>query len=116
MNRALQKGFRMKAVGYFFLPFLVLIFSITVHAVSVQAIRTRTPISIDGKLTEPEWKNLYAASAFVQSDPKEGSAPTEKTFVDVLYDDNAIYIGARMYDSSPKDIVARLGRKDVMQN
>ena len=47
-------------------------------------------------------------------DPKEGSEATEKTLVDILYDDDAIYIGARMYDSDPTKIEARLGRKDVV--
>ena len=106
----------MKAAGYFFILSLILISCTDLQAVSIRAIRTKGTISIDGKLTEPEWRDVNAVSNFVQSDPKEGSAPTEKTLVDILYDDNAIYIGARMFDSSPKQIIARLGRKDVLLN
>lgn len=110
----------MKAAHYSFLFVLILIspgmFSATESKVVLHAVRTKHPITIDGKLLEPEWKDEYAVSSFVQRDPQEGSAPTEKTVVDILYDDNAIYIGARMYDSSPKSIIARLGRKDVVQN
>ncbi len=79
----------------------------------VQAVRAKDKISLDGKLSEPEWKDVYATSNFVQADPKEGTEPTEKTLVDILYDDDAIYFGARMYDSEPSKIEARLGRKDV---
>src|SRR5262245_53583694 len=79
----------------------------------VQAVRAKDKISLDGKLSEPEWKDIYSTSNFVQADPKEGSEPTEKTLVDILYDDDAIYFGARMHDSEPSKIEARLGRKDV---
>jgi hypothetical protein len=79
----------------------------------VLAVRSKEKLALDGKLSESSWKDEYAISTFVQRDPKEGSPATEKTFVDVLYDDDAIYIGARMYDSDPSKIEARLGRKDV---
>ncbi|MCI0616863.1 hypothetical protein L0244_28120, partial [bacterium] len=79
----------------------------------VLAVRAKDKISLDGKLSESEWKDMNATSNFVQADPKEGAAPTEKTLVDILYDDDAIYFGARMYDSEPSKIEARLGRKDV---
>jgi hypothetical protein len=79
----------------------------------VLAVRAKDKISLDGKLSESEWKDIYATSNFVQADPKEGAVPTEKTLVDILYDDDAIYFGARMYDSEPSKIEARLGRKDV---
>ncbi len=36
--------------------------------------------------------------------------------VRVAYDDQAVYVGARMYDSDPKAIVARLGRRDAELN
>jgi len=38
--------------------------------------------------------------------------PTESTVVYVAYDDAALYIGARLYDSHPDSIVARLARRD----
>jgi hypothetical protein len=79
----------------------------------VRAVRLSSKISLDGRLDEPCWKDEHAFSEFTQRDPVEGAKPTESTAVDVLYDDEAIYIGARMYDSQPKLIVARLNRKDV---
>jgi len=45
-------------------------------------------------------------------DPVEGREPTQKTEVWVAYDNEAIYIAAKLYDSSPDSIIARLARRD----
>jgi Domain of unknown function (DUF5916) len=79
----------------------------------VKAIRLDAPIVLDGALSEPFWKDENAVTNFTQRDPVEGAAPSERTIVDIAYDDQAIYIGARMYDSQPALIEARLARKDV---
>lgn len=78
-----------------------------------KAVRISEPIIIDGKLDEASWKNSFKLSDLTQRDPIEGIQPTEKTEVMIAYDDNALYIGARMYDSRPDSIIARLGRRDV---
>jgi len=79
----------------------------------VKAVRLDAPIVLDGSLSEPFWKDSNAVSTFTQRDPVEGAPPSERTVVDIAYDDQAIYIGARMYDSHPNLIEARLARKDV---
>jgi Domain of unknown function (DUF5916)/Carbohydrate family 9 binding domain-like len=84
--------------------------------IKVYAVRTTSPISIDGKLTEPVWRNQKGISDFVQRDPREGEKATQVTIVKVAYDQSAIYIGARMYDNHPDSIVARLARKDYQVN
>ena len=56
-------------------------------------------ITIDGKLDEAAWGKATLISDFHQQQPNEGAAPTQRTEVRVLYDERAIYIGARMYDS-----------------
>ncbi|HEU4649006.1 MAG TPA: DUF5916 domain-containing protein, partial [Gemmatimonadales bacterium] len=43
---------------------------------------------------------------------KEGAAASEPTEVRVLFDDDAIYVGARLRDTSPDSIVAQLARRD----
>ena len=78
----------------------------------VRAVRLARPMTIDGFLTEPLWQSAERISAFVQRDPKEGEAPSESTVVYIAYDDAALYIGARLYDSRPDSIVARLARRD----
>ena len=36
----------------------------------------------------------------------------ERTDVRILYDDDALYVGARLYDSAPDSVVALLARRD----
>lgn len=78
---------------------------------TVQAVQTNGTINVDGVLEEKVWKTK-GYSDFVQSDPIDGAAPTEKTEVWVAYDKEAIYVAARLYDSNPESITSRLGRRD----
>jgi hypothetical protein len=78
----------------------------------VRAHRLTGAISIDGALDEAAWRSSPACSAFVQRDPVEGARPSQRTTVRVLYDEDALYVGARMYDSAPDSIVSELSRRD----
>ncbi len=78
----------------------------------VESYRINSSITIDGKLDESDWSNANEAADFIQHEPYNGAAPSEKTTVKVLYDDNALYIGARMYDSDPSKIYRELGQRD----
>lgn len=78
----------------------------------ITAVRLDEPIDMDGVLSEHVWQNGNAVTKFTQLDPIEGASPTQRTEVRVAYDEDAVYIGARMYDTSPDSIVARLGRRD----
>jgi hypothetical protein len=78
---------------------------------TVQAVRTNDPITIDGVLDENVWQK-EGYSDFTMSDPNDGEQPTEKTEVWVAYDEKALYIAARLYDSQPELIKGRLGRRD----
>jgi hypothetical protein len=77
----------------------------------IRATRTNEPIKLDGVLDEKVWQTP-GYSDFVQRDPIDGGRPTEKTVVWIAYDDNALYVAARLYDSEPEKIVSRLGRRD----
>ncbi len=78
----------------------------------LQATRTTSTIRIDGRLDEPAWATAMAATDFRQHEPRAGELATQRTEVRVLYDDNALYIGARMFDTNPSAIIARLARRD----
>src|SRR5258706_6354586 len=80
---------------------------------TVHAIRLEGPIVLDGVLSEPVWQTGVPVTRFTQRDPVEGAPATERTEVRVAYDDEAIYVGARLYDSHPDSIVSRLCRRDV---
>lgn len=82
----------------------------------VRAVRLAQPITIDGFLTEPLWRSAERITGFRQRDPKEGEAATESTVVYIAYDNAALYISARLYDSHPDSIVARLARRDQGTN
>ncbi len=69
-------------------------------------------IDLDGRLDEPEWQAAQIATGFTQRVPEDGSEPTERTEVRILFDGSALYIGARMYDTDPEEIARRLGRRD----
>ena len=81
---------------------------------AVKAVRLTEPIVLDGKLGEAFWKDENAVTDFTQRDPVEGAKASERTVIDIGFDDEAIYVGARMYDANPKLIEARLVRKDVL--
>src|SRR5829696_449692 len=72
---------------------------------------SRAPI-IDGRLDDEAWQGIEAASTFTQQDPDEGQPATERTELRIAYDDEALYIGARMYDAEPSLIARRLSSRD----
>ncbi|UCE21611.1 MAG: carbohydrate binding family 9 domain-containing protein, partial [Candidatus Aminicenantes bacterium] len=78
---------------------------------TVQAVRVNGPISIDGLLNEDVWQR-EGYSDFTMTDPNDGEQPTEKTEVWIAYDEKALYVAARLYDSEPELIRCRLGRRD----
>lgn len=87
--------------------------STSTTAPAVVAVRLGSPVTIDGDLSEPVWKGDHAVTGFKQRDPVEGATPSQKTEVRVAYDDDAIYVGARLYDTAPDSILVRLSRRDV---
>lgn len=75
------------------------------------ASRLTGTIHIDGSLNEPQWRTAQPVTKFTQLDPQEGKPATELTEIRFLYDDDALYIGAMMYDRQP--VRGRLGRRDM---
>ncbi|MEO6637478.1 MAG: DUF5916 domain-containing protein, partial [Ginsengibacter sp.] len=67
---------------------------------------------VDGALTEEVWKLATPINDFVQKIPVEGASPTVATEVRILYDNDAIYIGARLARDDPSAIRTSLTRRD----
>ena len=80
--------------------------------VIIYAEKVNHPLVIDGMLTETCWSGTDGFKDFIQRDPVEGAAPTEKTEIKLAYDVNSLYLAAKMYDSSPDSIMVRLTRRD----
>jgi uncharacterized protein DUF5916/cellulose/xylan binding protein with CBM9 domain len=79
---------------------------------AVQASRVAASINLDGALADAAWSSAAPVSEFSQREPDEGAPATERTEVRVLYDDNALYVGARLYDRSPDSVRTQLARRD----
>lgn len=65
---------------------------------NIQAVKVNLPPIIDGNLDEAVWTDIPIASDFIQNFPTYGSPASQRTEVKVIYDNNAIYIGAYLYD------------------
>lgn len=78
---------------------------------SVTATRLSQQLKIDGNLTEELYQSA-GRTDFKQREPVEGAAPSQRTEFWIAYDDIALYVGARLYDTSPDSIVKKLGRRD----
>ena len=81
---------------------------------SVEAVRRVGPIKLDGRLDDEAWKAATPITRFTQFDPDWGKPASERTEVSFLYDDEALYVGARMYDSAgARGVTTRLVRRDT---
>src|SRR5258705_11980460 len=73
----------------------------------IQAARVTDVIKIDGLLDEASWSSAQPATDFLEQQPTEGAAASERTEVRVLFDDKNIYFGIRAFDSDAAHINAR---------
>ena len=76
-----------------------------------QAVRIEGSPVLDGDLSEEFWQRAPAFSDFLQRDPREGEAATEKTEIRILYNNTAIFFGVICFDSeqiTPKKMAVLL--------
>jgi uncharacterized protein DUF5916 len=73
-------------------------------------------VRLDGRLDDEAWRVAAPADRFTQREPKEGEPGTERTEVRVLISEDALYIGARLFDSEPSKIRSRLVRRDEVNS
>jgi len=69
--------------------------------------RTDNPPQVDGVLDDATWANAASFDDLHQYDPIDHGEPTERTVVYVTYDDENLYVAARMWDAEPGEIRAR---------
>ena len=81
---------------------------------TLQAQSTSQSIIIDGKLDETAWENAPIASDFIMFEPDNGKPipESQKTEIRVIYNNDAIYIGAMMYDNEPGKILKEISQRD----
>ena len=68
--------------------------------------------SVDGVLDDPAWSAVAPIRDFSQKVPLEGAEPSVATEVRLVYDDDALYVGARMHHPDPASIRTTLTRRD----
>jgi len=73
--------------------------------------RVSGPPVIDGRLDEADWLRAPVIADLHQVNPIEFANPTEETRVYLLYDRDALYVGARMFDGEPERINALILRQ-----
>ena len=81
-----------------------------VRSVAAVRIEGEAP-KLDGAL-EAAWLRAPAASGFTQRKPDEGRPAADSTEVRFLFDDDALYVGARMFSRAPGAIDAAVARRD----
>jgi hypothetical protein len=77
----------------------------------LHAIKTSLPLRIDGVLDDEAWKDIAPATGFITNTPVFGKPAGAVTTVKVLYDNNAVYIGAYI-QNDPKLIRKQFTGRD----
>src|SRR5262245_6004395 len=84
-------------------------------SVRKQARAARLPsesIRFDGRLDDEVWLAASPITDFVQAEPVEGAEPSDPMEVRFLFDETALWVGARLRRSSGMAIQAPVSRRD----
>lgn len=79
---------------------------------AAMASRTARAPVVDGLLDDAVWGQAELLTDFIQSQPDPGRLATQRTEVRILYDDDALYVGAMNYDSDPDGYVVQSLERD----
>jgi len=69
-------------------------------------------IVIDGAPDEAVWQKAVPATNFLQRDPDNGEAATEKTEVRIIFDRDRLILGVTCYDSEPDRLLGNQMQRD----
>jgi hypothetical protein len=78
--------------------------------------RIHSAPKIDALLNDSCWSRAEIASDFIQTELQPGTPSARRSEVRVLYDDEAIYIGALLYDISGDSVLRELSVRDMEAN
>ena len=102
------------ALPLFLLAFQFSFSQLKIDRKNISTTRVSTPPKIDGVLNDNAWKNAELIKDFVVFRPDNGKkVPSEfSTEVKVIYNDDAIYISAMMFDPNPEKIPMQFATRD----
>jgi hypothetical protein len=83
---------------------------------TMSATRVTVPPKIDGILDDEAWKNSEIISDLIQHQPNPGKLSERNSEVKLVYDNEAIYIAAYFYETSPDSIMKELSKRDELGN
>ena len=83
---------------------------------TVRAVRLDAPLRLDGVLDEAIYANVQPFGDFIQQSPDEGAPASEPTDAWIFFDDQSIYVAARIWESVPEsEWVANEMQRDSFQ-
>jgi hypothetical protein len=74
--------------------------------------RAHSHITLDGRLTEPDWEEAQPLGEIRQREPHPGEKASERTEVKLLFDERNFYVGVLCFDSEPGRIIATQMARD----
>ena len=69
-------------------------------------------IVLDGTLSNPAWQRAPVYDNFIENEPHRDAKPRYATKVQILFDEQALYVGVTSLDDHPEEIRAPLVRQD----
>lgn len=99
-------------LGFIFSLFSTMILAQPSTEKAVAIVKTDLPPRIDGILNDAAWQNAAEMQNFRQYMPVFNADPIFASKVMVLYNNEAIYIGAQLTDPHPDSIARQLGERD----
>jgi hypothetical protein len=81
----------------------------------IQATYIDSKPKIDGKIDEEFWLQSTAVHDFIENSPEPNTASSQQTYVRIVYNTEAIYIAAYLYDTAPDSILKQLSIRDDIQ-
>jgi hypothetical protein len=87
---------------------------------TVRAVRLESELDLDGTLDERIYETVPPISGFIQVEPDAGQPASERTEAWVFFEDDNVYVAARVWDSAPESrwVVNEMRRDsfNVLQN
>lgn len=103
------------------IPFALLLLGILFSKISISQRtynikRDNGELKIDGELLEEHWQNSEIASDFTVRYPSVGEKSKHRTEIRMYYDNDALYVGGKLFDESPDSVLYTLSQRDDYGN
>lgn len=83
------------------------------HRVTIRATQLTAPLQFDGQLDDAIYKDVPSFGDFIQQEPREGQPATERTEVWVFFDNDNLYVAARLWETDPSRRISTEMRRDA---